>query len=123
MVTNSSILAWRIPRTEEPGRVQSMGLQRVGHDRSNLARVIYSHLFPYESETFVHLTYHVYITLFKFTSLPLSKHLQLCLEHSKHSVNLCFIPLLFPHSSNICILFNFIYIYIYFSLTETLNFL
>ena len=32
MVTQSSILAWRIPWTEEPGRPQSMGLQRVGHD-------------------------------------------------------------------------------------------
>ena len=31
-VTNSSILAWRIPWREEPGRLQSMGLQRVGHD-------------------------------------------------------------------------------------------
>ena len=28
----SSVLAWRIPWTEEPGRVQSMGSQRVGHD-------------------------------------------------------------------------------------------
>ena len=32
MVTHSSILAWRIPWTEEPGGVQSMGLQRVGHN-------------------------------------------------------------------------------------------
>ena len=32
MTTYSSILAWRIPRTEEPGGLQSMGLQRVGHD-------------------------------------------------------------------------------------------
>ena len=32
MATHSSILAWRIPRTEEPGGLQSMGLQRVGHD-------------------------------------------------------------------------------------------
>ena len=32
MVTHSSILAWRIPWTEEPGRLQSMGSQRVGHD-------------------------------------------------------------------------------------------
>ena len=30
--THSSILAWRIPWTEEPGRLQSMGLQRVRHD-------------------------------------------------------------------------------------------
>ena len=32
MATHSSILAWRIPWTEEPGRLQSTGLQRVGHD-------------------------------------------------------------------------------------------
>ena len=32
MATLSSILAWRIPRTEEPGGLQFMGLQRVGHD-------------------------------------------------------------------------------------------
>ena len=32
MATPSSILAWRIPWTEEPGRLQSMGLPRVGHD-------------------------------------------------------------------------------------------
>ena len=30
--THSGILAWRIPGTEKPGRLQSMGLQRVGHD-------------------------------------------------------------------------------------------
>ena len=30
--THSSILAWRIPYTKEPGRLQSMGLQRAGHD-------------------------------------------------------------------------------------------
>ena len=35
--THSSILAWRIPWTEEPGRLQSMGSQRIGHDWSNLA--------------------------------------------------------------------------------------
>ena len=32
MATHSSILAWRIPRAEEPGRLQSMGLQRVRHN-------------------------------------------------------------------------------------------
>ena len=32
MATHSSVPAWRIPWTEEPGRLQSMGLQRVGHD-------------------------------------------------------------------------------------------
>ena len=32
MATHSSILAWRIPCTEEPGGIQSVGAQRVGHD-------------------------------------------------------------------------------------------
>ena len=32
MATNSSLVAWRIPWTEEPGRLQSIESQRVGHD-------------------------------------------------------------------------------------------
>ena len=32
MATHSSILAWKIPWTEEPDRLQPLGLQRVGHD-------------------------------------------------------------------------------------------
>ena len=32
MATHSSVLAWKIPWTEEPGGLQSMGWQRVGHD-------------------------------------------------------------------------------------------
>ena len=37
IATHSSILAWRIPGTEESGGLPSMGLHRVGHDWSNLA--------------------------------------------------------------------------------------
>ena len=37
MATHSSILAWRIPWTEEPGGLQSLGSQRIGHDWSELA--------------------------------------------------------------------------------------
>ena len=37
MATHSSVLAWRIPGTEEPGGLPSMGSHRVGHDRSDLA--------------------------------------------------------------------------------------
>ena len=37
MATHSSTLAWRIPRTGEPGGLPSMGSHRVGHDWSNLA--------------------------------------------------------------------------------------
>ena len=39
MATHSSILAWRIPWTEEPGGLQSIGSQRVGHDYSDLTRM------------------------------------------------------------------------------------
>ena len=34
MATHSSIRAWKIPWTEEPGRLQSMGSQRVGYEQS-----------------------------------------------------------------------------------------
>ena len=37
MATHSSVLAWRIPGTAEPGGLRSMGLHRVGHDESDLA--------------------------------------------------------------------------------------
>jgi len=37
MATHSSILAWRIPWTEESGGLQSKGSQTVGHDSSDLA--------------------------------------------------------------------------------------
>ena len=37
MADHCSILAWEIPWTEKPGRLQSIGSQRVGHDRSDLA--------------------------------------------------------------------------------------
>ena len=45
VVTHSSVLAWRISWTEEPGGLQSTGSQRVGHDWSNLAGM---HLFSAE---------------------------------------------------------------------------
>ena len=44
MVTHSSILAWEIPWTEEPGELQSTGSQRVRHNRSDLAHR-YTHIF------------------------------------------------------------------------------
>ena len=44
--THSSILAWRIPWTEEPGELQSIGSQRVVHNWSNLARTHFYNTFP-----------------------------------------------------------------------------
>ena len=45
MATHSSTLAWETPWTEEPGELQSIGLQRVGHDWSDLAcmHALYHH--------------------------------------------------------------------------------
>ena len=43
MAIPSSILAWRIPLTEEPGGLQSMGLQRVGHDWVNTHTHTHTH--------------------------------------------------------------------------------
>ena len=40
MATHSSVLAWRIPGTGEPGGLPSMGSHRVGHDRSDLAAAV-----------------------------------------------------------------------------------
>ena len=52
IATHSSILAWRIPLTDESGGLQSMGLQRVGHDWEtndlSMIQVMYF-LFCYES--------------------------------------------------------------------------
>ena len=43
MATHSRILAWKMPWTEEPGGIQSMGLKRIGHDwATKLARLWYS---------------------------------------------------------------------------------
>ena len=44
MATHSSILAWRIPGTEEPDGLSSMGSHRVGHDRSDLAGAAVCHV-------------------------------------------------------------------------------
>ena len=37
MLTHSSVLAWKIPWTDEPGSLQSMGSQRVGHESKQLS--------------------------------------------------------------------------------------
>ena len=52
MATHSSILAWRIPWTEKPSGLQSMGLQRVGHNRATNTHtnvLIYSILITFSS--------------------------------------------------------------------------
>ena len=71
MATHSSTLAWKIPRTEKPGRLQSMGSQRVGHDWATFL----SFPSPQWDQSFS-------IPLNKWLNLPL---LSLCfLKHSSH---------------------------------------
>ena len=57
MATRSSILAWRIPWTEEPGGLQSMGSQRVGHDWSDNT---HTHILGYKTfilDIFIRIAY------------------------------------------------------------------
>ena len=49
MATHSSVLAWRIPETGEPGGLPYMGSHRVGHDRSDLAAWIKCHQRPWHA--------------------------------------------------------------------------
>ena len=51
MVTHSIVLAWRTPWTEELGGLYSMGLQRVGHDRCDLAHT-HTHEFEIKARYF-----------------------------------------------------------------------
>ena len=44
MATHSSTLAWKIPWTEEPGRLQSLGLQRVGHNLATSYVSVFMHM-------------------------------------------------------------------------------
>ena len=46
MATHSSILAWEIPRTEEPGGLQSMRLQRARHDQAHTYTHTHTHTPP-----------------------------------------------------------------------------
>ena len=61
MVTHFSILAWRIPWTEEPGGLQSLGSERVRHDRALTLSLLKKHLVGHtrHSQVILHcLLYH-----------------------------------------------------------------
>ena len=51
MATHSSTLAWKIPWTEEPGGLQSMGSQRVGHLLSDFTFTVHFHALEKEMAT------------------------------------------------------------------------
>ena len=54
MAPHSSTLAWKIPWTEEPGRLQSMGLLRVGQDRATSLSLFTFHFHALEKEMATH---------------------------------------------------------------------
>ena len=83
MVTHSSILAWRISWTEEASRLQSMGLQRVGHDWATNTYVfhnpdssVFSLFYSYPSDSAVILTWmfpkYLFSTLLWPIAVPIS---------------------------------------------------
>ena len=74
MATHSSVLAWRIPGTGEPGGLPSMGSHRVGHDWSDLAAA-YIHIYIH-----VHIDVCVYIYTHTLTALCM----QMCICMSDH---------------------------------------
>ena len=60
MATHSSVLAWRIPGTAEPGRLPFMGSHRVGHDWSDLAAAAAAvALYTPHTHTFTHTSAHM----------------------------------------------------------------
>ena len=89
METDSSILAWRSPWTEKPGRLQSIGSHRVGHDWSNLACMhshgrfiklywflLYSKMIQFsQTHTYIHILFHI---LFHYSLLQNIEYSSLC---------------------------------------------
>ena len=69
MATHSSILAWRIPWREEPGRLQSMGSQRVRHDWETSLHFTSPHRYLYNSKTCLALIFFHLHDLTTFSNL------------------------------------------------------
>ena len=67
MATHFTILAWRIPQTEEPGELQSVGLQRFGHDWSDNAQSIVeqnlSEDITYTPKCFLNIWFQLHVSL------------------------------------------------------------
>ena len=63
MATRSSVLAWRIPGTGEPGGLQSVGSHRVGHDRSDLAAAVFRQCLFFQNVAYLFLNTRFYYLL------------------------------------------------------------
>ena len=73
MATHSSILAWRIPKTEELDGLQYIGLQRVGQDWSDLGWTDTRSVF-----IFVFVDKHMWVHLYVYVYLCVCVHLEMC---------------------------------------------
>ena len=101
MATHSSVLAWRIPWAEEPGRLQSMGSQRLGHFQLTLTSIHdywKNHNFDYMDCKVMSLLFNM-LSRFVILFLPTSKRLLISwlqslsaviLEPPKNKVSHCF---------------------------------
>ena len=103
MATHSSVLAWRIPWTEKPGRLQSMGSHRVRHDWSDLAAYLnyYFHYCKYctldvgESFSSVQSLSHVHLFV---TPWIAARQASLSITNSRSSPRLTSIESVMPSS-------------------------
>ena len=87
MAPHSSPLAWKIPWTEEPGRLQSMGSQRVGHDWSDLAAAACSILLEQPEPRQVPVSKFSYLWGVGFQHMKLEEHNSVCNSaHTEHSL-------------------------------------
>ena len=70
MATRSSVLSWRIPGTEEPSGLPSMGLHRVGHDCSDLAAAAagYFHILAIVNNAVMNIGLHISFLISVFIS-------------------------------------------------------
>ena len=85
MATHSSILPWRIPWTEEPGGLQSMGLQRVGCDGSNLAGT-------------QACTYMVYLMFTLYVYIQYGEHIYHTFKNTHYTSSVFLLPRLVHHT-------------------------
>ena len=95
MAIHSSTLVWKFPWTEESGRLQSMGLQRVGHDRGYTRALI---LFCCT----LFIVLHRYCFFFFFYRLQLCSNLSPCTSVSTFSSTIYSLHISMPHFGNSC---------------------
>ena len=86
MATHFSILAWRIPKTEQPGGLQSIGSQRVGHDSSDLTRIPLTVGLLFLCEIYSSIRSRIYFTLMLFPRIEVVVYSTVSCESFYYSI-------------------------------------